>query len=214
MSIMTPAQAGVTMPAAFTAIDSSDQTKVVTQVVTFLNSQGFRILPLKGKAEQMATIVSGGGMLVRTVNGKEQRYGKPLWHVGVSALKAELYGFLKLTENPDGSTPSGFCHFPDYTEGFFQMLTAEATVVEVDKHGYPQDVWKKLHPRNEALDCRNYARAVAEYRGMLNYGPEIMQTLRSQLATVAVNAPASQPPAPAPKPKAKPQRDRYDRGVY
>ena len=205
---------GVRMPIAYTGIDSSDQTKVVTQVVTFLNSQGFRILPLKGKAEQMATIVSGGGMLVRTVNGKEQRYGKPLWHVGVSALKAELYGFLKLTENPDGSTPSGYCHFPDYTEGFFQMLTAEATVVEVDKHGYPQDVWKKLHPRNEALDCRNYARAVAEYRGMLNYGPEIMQTLRSQLATVAVNAPASQPPAPSPKPKAKPQRDRYDRGVY
>ncbi len=201
---------GVMMPAAFTAIDSSDQTKVVTQVVDNLDKRGFRILPVKGIDNQDASLVKGSGMFVKIVNGKEVRHGKPMWRVGVSALKAELYGFLRLEPNLDESHPAGSCHFPDYNGDYFKSLTAEAIVLKVDKNGYPKEKWVKLHPRNEALDCRNYARAVADYNGFLNYNAAMMDVLRGQLAAVV----ASPEPVEREVVKKKPKRDRFSRDVY
>lgn len=195
---------GMRMPAAYTAIDSSDQTKVVTQVATALIHRGFRIMPIKGRADQLASLVQGPPMLVRIVNGKPERHGFPMWNVGVNPLKAELYGFLRLAPNLDGSHPAGFCHFPDYSGDYFKSLTAEAIVLEVDKNNFQKEVWKKIHPRNEALDCRNYARAVAEYNGWIAYDERMMDMLRGRLSIDTASD--SRPVAKQKKPKA----DRYD----
>ena len=51
-------------------------------------------------------------------NGRRLRRGAQLWPVGVSLLKSQLYGRLKL-ERPDAGEPcpDGYCHFPAYAEG-------------------------------------------------------------------------------------------------
>lgn len=168
---------GIRMPVALTAIDCSDQTKVVTAVVQGLNNRGFRIIPVMGRANQVLSLHKGPPMH-ETPDGK--RWGEPIYFVGVSVLKHELYGYLRLQPLTDGSHPAGYCHFPDYGDDYFQSLTAEAVVVEVDKQGYPKEVWKKLHPRNEALDCDVYAAAAADFNRMRSYNAAQMDILRGQ----------------------------------
>ncbi len=43
---------------------------------------------------------------------------------------------------------------------YFKQLTAEQLVTRIVK-GYPKREWQKTRDRNEALDCRIYARAAA-----------------------------------------------------
>ena len=60
----------------------------------------------------------------------------------------------------------GHCHFPQYAEEYFKQLTAERQVVRIS-NGYPKPVWEKDPARrNEALDCRVYARAGAAIYGL------------------------------------------------
>ena len=60
-----------------------------------------------------------------------------------------------------GSYPPGACHFPQYGEEYFKQLTAERLVTRIVK-GFPRGSWEKEPGhRNEALDCRVYARAAA-----------------------------------------------------
>jgi phage terminase large subunit GpA-like protein len=51
-------------------------------------------------------------------------------------------------------------HFPEYNAEYFKQLTAEQLVTKIVK-GYPKRIWQKTRDRNEALDCRVYARAAA-----------------------------------------------------
>ena len=53
-----------------------------------------------------------------------------------------------------------FAHFPEYDTEYFKQLTAEQLVTKIVK-GYPKREWQKTRDRNEALDCRIYARAAA-----------------------------------------------------
>ena len=65
-----------------------------------------------------------------------------VWPVGVSLLKSELYNWLNLTLNEDGSLPNGYCHFPKYDMEFFKQLTAEQLVTRIVK-GHPKRNGKK-----------------------------------------------------------------------
>ena len=71
-----------------------------------------------------------------------------------------MYGYLAQTRNEDGSIPHGYLHFPEYNSEYFKQLTAEQLVTKIVK-GYPKREWQKTRDRNEALDCRIYARAAA-----------------------------------------------------
>jgi phage terminase large subunit GpA-like protein len=73
---------------------------------------------------------------------------------------SELFNFLKQRKNDDGTTPTGYMHFPEYNTEYFKQLTAEQLVTRIVK-GYPKRIWQKTRDRNEALDCRVYARAAA-----------------------------------------------------
>jgi phage terminase large subunit GpA-like protein len=75
-------------------------------------------------------------------------------------IKSEIFNFLKQRKNEDGSCPTGYCHFPEYNTEYFKQLTAEQLVTKIVK-GYPKRIWQKTRDRNEALDCRVYARAAA-----------------------------------------------------
>jgi phage terminase large subunit GpA-like protein len=88
--------------------------------------------------------------------------GIRLWKIGVSIIKSELFNFLKQRRS-DSEDPSGAasrCHFPEYNTEYFKQLTAEQLITRIVK-GYPNRIWQKTRDRNEALDCRVYARAAA-----------------------------------------------------
>ena len=95
---------------------------------------------------------------------KRVRRGASLWKVGSSWLKGELYTWLRAKPalEKDDPNPAGWCHWPDaYPKEYFLQLTAECLVTEKDPKGFPKRVWRKNRERNEALDCRVYARAAA-----------------------------------------------------
>ena len=101
--------------------------------------------------------------------GKKISNAVRLWKVGVSILKSELYGWLQTEPVREDNTPGGRpmgasssyrCHFPEYDTEYFKQLTAEQLVTRIVR-GYPKREWQKTRDRNEALDCRIYARAAA-----------------------------------------------------
>lgn len=151
-------------------VDSGDGTS--TKVVyDFCSSMGNdRVKPIKGMPDSFNIMVGNPKILNTTKGGKKVGSSK-VWGVGVSMIKNELYGFLKLNsiKNDDGSEsyPAGYCHFPMYNQEFFLMLTAEKNVlVKNKKTGKQKYEWVKERDRNEALDCRVYARAAAYIVGI------------------------------------------------
>jgi phage terminase large subunit GpA-like protein len=63
---------------------------------------------------------------------------------------------------------------------FFKQLTAEQLVTRIVK-GYPKREWQKTRDRNEALDCRIYARAAAIALGVELWSDSRWQKLQAQV---------------------------------
>lgn len=91
-------------------------------------------------------------------------YNASLVNVGVDIAKDQFYDWISI-ENPG----PGYCHFPakpdEYNQEYFAQLTAEK---RFKKWVRGSQVWayKKLRPRNEALDKRNYARGALNIVGI------------------------------------------------
>jgi phage terminase large subunit GpA-like protein len=109
--------------------------------------------------------------------GTKIKKGVKLWPVGVSILKSELYNTLKL-QRIDEKYPPGYAHFPMYNPEYFKQLTAEQLVTKIHK-GYPKSEWQKMRERNEALDCRIYARAAAIAIGIDRWSEQKWDSLKS-----------------------------------
>jgi phage terminase large subunit GpA-like protein len=110
--------------------------------------------------------------------GQKLKHGIRLWTIGVSIIKSEIYNFLKWRK-PDSGDSSGAtsrCHFPEYNTEYFKQLTAEQLVTKIVK-GYPKRIWQKIRDRNEALDCRVYARAAAIALGIDRWSDEKWERL-------------------------------------
>jgi phage terminase large subunit GpA-like protein len=105
--------------------------------------------------------------------GQKLRHGVRLWTIGVSIIKSEIYNFLKKSRSDDEnlSGAASRCHFPEYNTEYFKQLTAEQLVTKIVK-GYPKRIWQKTRERNEALDCRVYARAAAIALGIDRWSDE------------------------------------------
>jgi len=79
-------------------------------------------------------------------------------------LKQEFYGYVQKSIGDTGEIPRGFCHFPvDYTDKIFKMYLSENREPVVTSGGTTVYRWKKIHERNEALDCRIYAMGAVYY---------------------------------------------------
>ena len=64
------------------------------------------------------------------------------------------------------SFPAGTVHLPNWADGeWLKQLTAEQLVTVKTRRGFTKLEWQKLRERNEALDCRVYARAAAWIAG-------------------------------------------------
>jgi phage terminase large subunit GpA-like protein len=75
--------------------------------------------------------------------------------VGVDVAKDQLFNNLCQEDR----NANGYCHFPtleEYDDEFFAQLTSEKRVMKWVR-GSRVWAWKKIRPRNEALDTRNYA---------------------------------------------------------
>lgn len=119
--------------------------------------------------------------------GREKRQ-VPLYTVGVDAAKAIIVSRLKLTEKG-----MGYVHIPlqDWADDeLAAQLTSERLVTKFSK-GVPSQVWKKMRPRNEALDCTVYALAA-------------LRLLHPDLELLAVRLRNPGAPKPPPKPAQPP----------
>jgi phage terminase large subunit GpA-like protein len=88
-------------------------------------------------------------------------------------------------------------------------LTAEQLVTRIVK-GYRRLEWQKTRDRNEALDCRTYARAAAAVYGMDRFGDVEWRTLEGRLQTSLVGQ-SPRPPEPPPQ---RPVRFRFSPTHY
>ena len=149
-----------------------------------------------------------------TSNGKRKRRGLLVWPVGSSFCKSELYGCLRkdaLTDEQRAKgdkPPAGFCHFPKYGEEYFKQLTAERLVTVKDRRGFPHREWRKMRERNEALDCRIYARAAAAALGIDRFTDTIWQKLEQNLGRTSRTTALSTTPQPKPPTPAAPNKRR------
>jgi phage terminase large subunit GpA-like protein len=119
-----------------------------------------------------ASPVSGPTYVDTTQHGKRLRRGARLWTVAVSTFKAETYRFLRLDQPTDeereagAAAPPGTIHLPSWTDSeWCKQLVGEQLVTVRTRRGFSRLEWQKLRERNEALDCRVYARAAAWISG-------------------------------------------------
>lgn len=92
---------------------------------------------------------------------KRRKRGVPVYIVGVDQAKALLHARLKLQE-----PGPGYIHFandPAFDDEYFAQLTAEKLVTKI-RGTRPYQEWVQTRPRNEALDCFNYAVAALRLR--------------------------------------------------
>jgi phage terminase large subunit GpA-like protein len=130
-----------------------------------------KVIPLKGRDKQ-ETFVSAPRAVDIVKAGKKIGRVK-VWNAGVSLIKSEVYGLLKLKiDKETGNVPAGYCHFPDRAPSYFRGLTAEELVLSKDSRGFDVFTWIKKYKRNEPLDCRVYARAAAYVVGIDRWDAE------------------------------------------
>lgn len=178
---------GMELPLRLMAIDSGYNT---SEVYTFCRRfDASRVMPTKGD-ENLNVHVSAPRQVDTARSGK--KVGKvKVWRVGVSVIKSELYGWLRLEKDEQGVPPAGYCHFPQYDQRYFRGLVAEELKFKVVR-GFRKYEWVKMYERNEPLDCRVYARAAASVVGMDRFTPEHWAQIRSSYGESRPVVPAAQ----------------------
>jgi phage terminase large subunit GpA-like protein len=132
--------------------------------------------------------ISGPTHVDLTEGGKKLRRGARLWTVAVATFKSETYRFLRLVRPTDeemaaGSKwPAGYIHLPRGVDAeWVKQLVAEQLVTVKTKRGFQRLEWQKLRERNEALDCRVYARAAAWIAGADRWTEAMWRDLEQQI---------------------------------
>jgi phage terminase large subunit GpA-like protein len=164
-------ESGQHLTIARLAIDTGFETSAV---YGWARQVGFaQVAPVKGlEGFNRSSPVTGPTYVDATIGGKRLRRGARLWSVATSTFKAETYRFLRLDRpTPEeitagGSFLAGTVHLPSWADGeWLKQLTAEQLITVKSKRGFSKLEWQKLRERNEALDCRVYARAAAWIAG-------------------------------------------------
>jgi phage terminase large subunit GpA-like protein len=154
-----PHESGVEMRIEMMAVDDGYNSQEVREWARHHSPK--EVMVVRGQ-DNAPTALGQPKTVDITRGGKKLKRGMRYWPVGVSQLKSQLYGWLKLKKplKKGQPFPQGYCHFPEYGQEYFEQLTAEVIVRRIVK-GYTKFEWHKTRERNEALDTRNYARAGA-----------------------------------------------------
>lgn len=169
------------------SIDSSDQTQSVYNWVRNHQTMLPQLRAIKGRGEENLPILGSSSLQEVNWQGKKIQRGIKLWAVGVDTAKDLLLGQLAI-ETPG----AGYVHFSNQLpREWFEQLTAEQRVL-MRRGGKEMYVWVKRRPRNEALDCRNYAIHAAMGLGLHKHTDARWQQLESMVQPLAdlFNAPA------------------------
>ncbi len=182
---------GQPMTLARLAIDTGYETSAV---YAWSRQVGFaQVAPVKGvEGFNRSSPVTGPTYVDATIAGKRLRRGARLWTVATSTFKTETYRFLR-QDRPTREEieaghlcPPGTIHLPDWADGeWLKQLTAEQLVTVRTKRGFARLEWQKLRERNEALDCRVYARAAAWILGADRWPGARWADLEAQLGVTA-----------------------------
>ncbi|RBJ71340.1 phage terminase large subunit family protein, partial [Pseudomonas sp. MWU12-2534b] len=138
-----------------TSIDSSDgsTSDAVYKYVRAAQQAGYNVMAVKGSSNIDAEIFSVPKASIDSNrnNSKAAKYGLRPYMVGVSRAKdLILENRLKL----EGDGPGRMHWYSGVRSDYLSQLTAE---VKVPGPRGGKRVWKKVSPRNEALDCEGYA---------------------------------------------------------
>lgn len=157
------------------AIDTGDGMTTST-VYNWVRTVGDRrVIAIKGmRGFDRSAPVNGPTFVDVNERGKKIRRGLQLWTVSVSVFKSETYRQLKLdkptTEQLEQGEvyPDGYISIPNgTTDEWLKQLTAEQLVtIENRRTKFKTLEWQQIRERNEALDCRVYARAAAWRMGV------------------------------------------------
>lgn len=130
------------------------------------------VVPVKGQDKQNVIIAAPRAVDISSRSGKKIGTFK-VWNIGVSLLKSELYGWVRLNKDEQGVAPPGYCFFPEYGHEYFKGLASEQLELTIVKgKGVRKYEWVRKHRQNEALDCRNYARGAASMLGIDRFQDE------------------------------------------
>jgi phage terminase large subunit GpA-like protein len=163
---------GAEMPISRIFVDSGHATNDVYSWVRHQNSA--RVVAIKGQDHGLLPVGPPSPVDV-TVNGRKIKSGLKIKTVQVSYFKGEFYSDLHKRRPTDEELaagapyPPGYCHFPkdgNYGDEHFKQICSESLVTTRDRKGRERREWRQNRPRNEALDCRIYARAAAWDLGM------------------------------------------------
>lgn len=192
----TQAWHGGSLGVSAISIDSSDQTHAVYNWVRKAGHRLPTLSAIKGRGEEGVAIL--GASSPQDVNWRGQKFpnGVKLWNVGVDSAKDLLLGQLNLQEPGPGYVHTS----QDLPREWYEQLTAEQRIL-VRVSGRESYKWVKRRPRNEVLDCRNYALHAAFRLGLHQYTDRKWAQLEQAVQPpadlfsipVAV-APAAEPP--------------------
>jgi phage terminase large subunit GpA-like protein len=206
---------GAELPISRMFVDSGDGT-TTNDVYSWVRTQPYPLVQaIKGR-DQNDLPVGPPSPVDVTVSGKKVKAGLKIRTINVSFFKSEFYAWLKLRAPTDEeiaqglSYPPGYCHFPqgqNYGDEHFKQICAEQLVAHLNrKTGRTKSEWQQLRPRNEALDCRVYARAAAYDAGMDRWQEKHWQELERQIRALEVEA--NRPKEPVPVKQQQPQTRR------
>lgn len=178
-----------------------------------------RVIVTRGREELAGMVVGQPKAVDMNRSGRKLSRGSGgvgVWPLNTSALKEELYAWLRGQEPEDSALelPFGWCHFPDaYPEEYFRQLTAEHLVSRRIRRpgsyvGTTVTRWEKHRDRNEALDCRLMARAAAYTIGLDRWDSDRWDRASEQLSRPRQGR--GTPPAEKPAPPSRFWGDRGD----
>lgn len=172
-----------------------------------------RVSPIAGiEGFDKVSPVTGPTFVDMQSDGKKLKRGARVWTVATATFKSETYRFLRqngLTDEEAANgiaPPPGFIHLPRGVDAeWVKQLVAEQLVTTKTKKGFLKLEWHQARDRNEALDCRVYARAAAWLLGADRFSDAKWSELEAQLPSraeqrpvqVAAPPPAAPPPQPA-----------------
>ena len=163
-----PHPSGAFLGLAKLAIDTGYESPAV---YAWVRRMGFgQVVAVKGvDGFNRAAPVVGPTYVDATEGGRRIRRGARLWTVAVATFKSETYRFLRLSPPIEDAAPcpAGYVHLPRGVDAeWVKQLVAEQLVTVKTRRGFTRLEWQKLRERNEALDCRVYARAAAWIAGI------------------------------------------------
>jgi phage terminase large subunit GpA-like protein len=188
---------GAPMPVSRTFVDSGDGTTTNDVYLWARTQPPSRVTAIKGYDGGYLPVGDPSSVDI-SLGGKKHEGGLKIKTVKVSFFKDSFYSQLKLRpptkeERSQGlAYPAGYCHFPDvnsHGDEYFKQLTAEQLVSRKNnKTGRTRTEWQKVRDRNEALDCRIYARAAA-----WDFGLDIAQEVHWKALEAELNAAVAKP---------------------